>query len=322
MDDDAVRQLFNAALYSDIEEEDEFYNRRPFLAHYTSLEALEKILATDEIWFSNPLFMNDLEEARFGIINGARAAKESEPIREALETADRHSKFTAALDYYINYFEQEHLLDTYVFCMSELAPDNTDGMLSMWRGYGGNGKGAALVFDTSKLGVVHESPLIIARVHYGSENKRFAWFDQNNAKCADVITTVDLPDDKVHLASYAIFQRIKLYALFSKHDGFEEENKWRAVYMSDYDPNGLFRHMQHYLNGPRGVEPKLRFKIGPIAGLTAPDLSLEKIVSAILLGPTTSSLLARRSVERMLDLLHKPDLKTRLHASTIPFRAT
>ena len=35
---------------------------KPLLAHYTSISNLEKILKDDEIWLSNPLFMNDLEE--------------------------------------------------------------------------------------------------------------------------------------------------------------------------------------------------------------------------------------------------------------------
>jgi hypothetical protein len=68
------------------------------------------------------------------------------------------------------------------------------------------------------------------------------------------------------------------------------------------------------------VEPKLRFKVAPLAGVTDHELSLENIVSAILLGPSTSSPLAAASVARMLDLIGKPALKARLHASTIPFR--
>jgi hypothetical protein len=44
----------------------------PLLAHYTSLEVLEKIMTTNEIWFSNPLFMNDLQEVRFGMLEGLR----------------------------------------------------------------------------------------------------------------------------------------------------------------------------------------------------------------------------------------------------------
>ena len=40
---------------------------RPLLAHYTSISAMERILQNSEIWFSNPLFMNDLQEMRFGL---------------------------------------------------------------------------------------------------------------------------------------------------------------------------------------------------------------------------------------------------------------
>jgi hypothetical protein len=40
------------------------------LAHYTSIDVIEKILRSEEIWFSNPLFMNDLDEMRFGMLEG------------------------------------------------------------------------------------------------------------------------------------------------------------------------------------------------------------------------------------------------------------
>ena len=44
--------------------------KRPLLAHYTSITTLKDILKRQEVWLSNPLFMNDLEELRFGIIEG------------------------------------------------------------------------------------------------------------------------------------------------------------------------------------------------------------------------------------------------------------
>lgn len=319
MDDGAILQLF-APLYSDIKEEDEFYRKKPLLAHYTSLDALEKILTTNEIWFSNPLFMNDLEEVKFGILHGATVFKGSQVIREALKSELRHTKFTAALDHFISYFEREHLLDTYVFCLSEHTPENRDGLLSMWRGYGGNGRGAAIVFDTSKFDVVKGSPLIIAQVKYGSLEKRFSWFNRTAATFATILTQNHIPDEKIYLAANALFERVKAFALFTKHHGFKEENEWRVVYMSERDTGNKLRSMQHYLNGPRGVEPRLRFRVAPIEGLTAPDLSFNKIVAAILLGPSTSSPLAVRSVARMLEVIGKPELKNRLIASSIPFR--
>jgi hypothetical protein len=177
------------------------------------------------------------------------------------------------------------------------------------------------VFDTSKLTYVETSPLIVAPVQYGSADERYEWCRKAASIVASVLNQNQIPDDQIHVASAAAVERIKLFALFTKHHGFREENEWRVVYMSDRDMDGRLKPMLHYFNGPRGIEPKLRYKVAPVERVTAPDLSLEKLLSAILLGPSTSSLLARRSVERMLEVIGKPELKDRLFASSIPFRA-
>ncbi len=155
MDDDTIWKLFDP-LFADLEDDEQPL----LLAHYTSMTVLESILREDEIWFSNPLFMNDLEEVRFGILRGAELLKECPSVRAALKTEARHDEFCALLDHGIDQYEREHLFDTYVFCLSEHAPDDHDGLLSMWRGYGGNGKGAAIVFDARAIPVVESSPFV------------------------------------------------------------------------------------------------------------------------------------------------------------------
>jgi hypothetical protein len=309
-------------LKNDIGGEDQFPARTPFLAHYTSLDALENILKNNEIGFSNPLFMNDLDEVIFGFKHGAARIKNNHVVREALKTEERHKIFSETLDYYISNFDAKHLLDTYVFCLSEHDPCNTDGMLSMWRGYGGNGRGAALVFDLSKLDPVKESPINIVRVNYGSDEERFGWLDDTASIFAKFLAEQHVPDDKLYFASNMIFHRIKVFSLMSKHHGFREEKEWRFIYMSDGDDSEKFKCMRHYLNGPRGVEPKLKFRLEPMAGVTPPDFSLDQILASILLGPSASSALAVRSVERMLELIERPELKRKLSASSIPLRET
>ena len=168
MNDLEILQAFRP-LYDDVLEADQFYVKKPLLAHYTSLSTLEKILETDEVWFSNPLFMNDIEEVRFGVLRGVDLVLRSQEIRDACKSASRSKLFTQHFDRYFQTFESEHAFDTYVFCLSEHDREDNDGMLSMWRGYGSNGNGAAIVFDTGQLRVVENAPLIIARVHYGSE---------------------------------------------------------------------------------------------------------------------------------------------------------
>jgi hypothetical protein len=229
-------------------------------------------------------------------------------------------QFQEAFQRFFMLFSEQHSLDTYVFCLSmHDDPNDHDGILSMWRGYGGNGRGAAIVLDTSKLGPAAQgTSLILAKVHYATPAERLAWIDERLTALAKLLATNDVPDDMLYLAAGAIFQRNKLFALFTKHHRFDEEREWRAVYQRENDPENRLGAIFGYLNGPRGIEPKLRFKIEPVAGLTVPDLSLETLVSSILLGPTASSPLALASAKRMVELI-RPGLADRVFASTIPY---
>jgi len=300
--------------------QDQFPVKTPLLAHYTSLDALEKILENNEVWFSNPLFMNDFEEVNFGVTYGVSAIRESRAIQDALGTSSRFSAFISSLEDHVNYFAQNELFDTYVFCLSEHDRSDRDGRLSMWRGYGGNGGGAAIIFDTAQFSSINASPLIVAKVEYASTAVRRQYFSELATATARIIAQHTIPDTLLTVGASAVFERIKMAALFSKHDGFKEEQEWRIVYLRGRDNEGHLTSMQNYFNGTRGVEPKLKLKIEPIEAVTAPDFSLGKIVHSILLGPTTSSPLAIRSVTRMLEVVGKPELIERLVASTIPYR--
>lgn len=319
MDDHGVYRLF-APLWDDLRPEDAFNVKKPLLAHYTTVQTLERILTTNEVWFSNPLFMNDLEEVRFGLLEGNSLVIQSQEIGTACQTPERAHLFGHAFNHYVSRFDMEHLLDTYVFCMSEHAVEDNDGSLSMWRGYGANGNGVAIVFDTGQFNVLDTSPLIFARVSYASSDARRASLAGLISKFADLLKTFNVANEHMHVAAWALFERIQSFALFTKHHGFIEEKEWRVVYRPDRDQEKKLAQMFHYIVGPRGVEPKLRFKVQHIEGVTAPDLSLSKITERIILGPTISSPLSMAAMRRMLSLLN-PDLMQKLRASTIPFRA-
>ena len=320
MNDADVMQLF-LPLYADLRPEDAFPNKKPLLAHYTTIQVLEKILTNNEVWFSNPLFMNDMEEVRFGIIQGNGLVMSSQEIENAYQKPERVQAFKKSFTYYFDQFANQHVLDTYVFCLSLHDKDDNDGLLSMWRGYGANGNGVAIVFDTAQMNVVEGSPLMIAEVTYATTEARMGWLKKLLSTFAKIVTAADIPPEKLHLAAYSLFERIKLFALFTKHHGFKEEAEWRVVYMPDRDTDKKLQSMFHYSIGPRGVEPKLRFKILPIKGLTADDLSLDKITERIIFGPSTSNPMAAATILRMLDVLNQPGLKSKLRGSTIPFRA-
>jgi hypothetical protein len=93
------------------------------------------------------------------------------------------------------------VLDTYVFCLSKHEKNDTDGLLSMWRGYGGNGNGAALVFDTAKIAARDESPLVIAHVHYGTGQMREDWLQRWIGEFGEILAKSAIPDDKLGIAN-------------------------------------------------------------------------------------------------------------------------
>ena len=321
MDDQEIMQRFQP-LWADLRPEDTFAAKKPLLAHYTTIQTLEKILASNEVWFSNPLFMNDFEEVRFGVLQANEIVLANHRLVDACKTQERALLFKNHFTQCFNRFANEHVLDTYVFCLSQHSRDDNDGRLSMWRGYGANGNGASIVFDTAQINVSEKTPLIIARVSYDTTQARLDWLRNTLSTFEVLLAAANIPDEKLHVAAHALFERIKIFALFTKHRGFVEEDEWRMVYLPDRDHDKKLQSMFHYFIGPRGVEPKLRFKVTPIPDLTADDLSLAKITDRIILGPSVSSSpMAYASVLRMLDLLKHPELKPKLRVSSIPFRA-
>ena len=67
----SITGALREALWADYERDGDYPEKRPLLAHYTSIEVLERIVRNNELWMSNPLYMNDWEELQFGINAGA-----------------------------------------------------------------------------------------------------------------------------------------------------------------------------------------------------------------------------------------------------------
>lgn len=264
--------------------------------------------------------MNDLEEVRFGISEGVNAFRSSTAIDEACQTQERAQKLRQQFQLWYQRFDEQHVIDTYVFCLSEHDRADGDGLLSMWRGYGGNGNGAAIVFDTAKIKARDDTPLIIAKVEYASTEMRREWINKKVDQFSKLLFAANVTDEELYIPAYQFFERLKLFSLFTKHLGFKEEREWRVVYLPDRDASHALTNMIDYWIGPRGLEPKLKLKIGPIPGLTEDDFALSKIVERIILGPTLSNPLSRISITKMVEKV-QPELKGRVFGSMIPFRS-
>ena len=257
---------------------------------------------------------------RFGIEEGVKTFLNVELLIKAVGTKDRTEILKHAFLHYLENFYNQDAFDTYVFCLSKHRKADTDGLLSMWRGYGLHGNGIILVFDPVEITEVGTSPLQIAPVSYATNIDRSLNLKDILDNWAKISEEANLTDDKIYLAAYAAFAVIRTYALVTKHIGFSEEQEWRVIYYPERDRGGLLKQFLGYHIGDRGVEPKLKYPLTHIEGVSAPDFSLDRILDCIILGPSVSSPLAKRSVERMLEKLGKGTLKSKLHASGIPLR--
>src|ERR1700722_7385714 len=100
--DKATHTAIEQDLYSDLTPRN-FAEEKLFLAHYTTIEALEKIAHSGELWFSHPFLMNDHEEVAFGLSYGTKVVMEDAELKAALATSERQIAF---LDSFFSQREQ------------------------------------------------------------------------------------------------------------------------------------------------------------------------------------------------------------------------
>jgi hypothetical protein len=90
--DDLIRKT----LWDDYDNSKDYPDQRPLLAHYTSISTIEKIINSNELWFSNSLFMNDWEELRFGMNTGADSFRANPLVANACGSPAMHSALIKA----------------------------------------------------------------------------------------------------------------------------------------------------------------------------------------------------------------------------------
>ena len=313
------KEQLQRALWGDLDSGIDDPSKRPLLAHYTSLASFELIVKSQELWLSHPFYMNDREELRWGIEQGAAGFRSHAALREACGGNAAYGRLVEIFDELLFDFVQNHAIDTYVLCLSEHDANDNDGRLSMWRGYGANGAGVGVVLDLTTLNRDDDSPLILSKVDYRSPEHRMSWIGEKLDAVACFIASSGKTDGELRYAALEMFERLCIAALFSKHRGFDEEREWRVVYLKRRDLQRRFQGMYGYAVGPTGVQPKLKLKLARDSGVIHDGRGLSDLVDRIILGPTQSGRLATEGVCRMLEELEQPHLVVKVRQSSIPF---
>jgi len=295
--------------------------RRPLLAHYTSMQVVESLLAEGQIWMSNPLNMNDVQEVGYGIHLALNEILISALMKTALKDDELHRSFLAALYENYNDYGTREVKDLFVACFSEHeAKDFPDGKLSMWRGYGDFGNGAAIVIDTGNIADEPDTPFIFSEVWYASEPERQSKIRSLIARLAEFVAREGINAEEISGLAHVVFRRVVLAAIFTKHKGFEEEREWRIAYFPDLDKEGTFKEMISYHHGPKGLEPKLKLQLEKDKNKNGIGLNLNELIWAIVIGPRIASPLSNHAAETMLRKIGREALTQKLKTSTIPFR--
>lgn len=317
----SLSNLISEKIWADIDKNECFPEKRVLLSHYTSVQVVKDILTSKKLWLANPLLMNDSEELRFGVLEGAKAFFESEAVRKAGKNRGCYEELIHSFSGFMAQLGTQDAFDVYIFCFSEHNPDDYDGKLSMWRGYGSNGAGAALVFDTHKIDPVDDSPLTIAPVFYATKEERLEWINRKIDELSELIEDNNFEKSCTHELAWHFFARLLVFSLHTKHKGFEEEQEWRLVYIRKFDDEALADSMLDYFIGQHGVEPKLKLDLKSAPGLISESFNIEDTIDRIILGPTAASPLSQKAFIRMLEKLDLEKLEEKTHASNIPYRS-
>ena len=117
------------------------------LYHYTSSAALLNIISSDELWFTDFRYLNDLSEMRYGVdLFKAEVRRQIET-----ESDTSVSKMLAQLD---EQFDNALIyIDVFVFCMCE-----ENNLLNQWRVYGRDAVPVCLEFATRGFMFVEWEP--------------------------------------------------------------------------------------------------------------------------------------------------------------------
>ncbi|MEM7241280.1 MAG: hypothetical protein AAF429_03750 [Pseudomonadota bacterium] len=190
-------------------------------AHYTSVEAAVSIFQNSEIWLRNAINMNDYTEIKFGVDRIAQFFN-----KDTKQGAARRQRFNDfipgifenAASIYDQYLD-DLKFESYILSLSKFDEQNeSDGKLSMWRGYGGRSAVAIVLnsqafnSDSNYLGIYSNE------VNYLSEVD----FDEVMQSFIDAIPNepIEQTPQNVEQAVWSICYWLSEVALCTKHKGF------------------------------------------------------------------------------------------------------
>jgi hypothetical protein len=233
MSDEAATEVLTAAFFGHSDELRARITSNFRFAHYTSAETALRIIRGDgsdrSLWLRNATEMNDFSEVEYGqyllyeTLGKIDVVKRLKNINDIIG-GDLTNNLFCAMDE-----ERQRIKrDTFLLSLSEHDANDTVGLLSMWRAYGGSSN-VCLLFNTDAFVSPQTAyDVDITAVDYDGHagfidrfNRILSGIEQNAAQ----LKLLDLD-----LLALNWKRALDDLVLSSKHPAFREEKEWRIIY--------------------------------------------------------------------------------------------
>lgn len=296
-------------------------------AHYTSADTLMHILdgGTEsnppKIWMRNARVMNDVDEVRHGyrrIEASLNRDDRNKRLVEALESVNLEAT-QEALYIFRTHFEN-HLDQTYITCMTthdEL--ENKIGRLSMWRAYGKDSIGVAVVLN--------KTPFLTPSDVLGAYTSPVAYHtdEELDRDIDQVIQNVNENRDWLKSIDPE-FVKGNIFGMFSfgvtclKHPGFREEKEWRIIFNPKMRDNGTIPHIRQTVGGAPQKIYTLQMKDVHKGGESLTGISPDALIKRVIIGPSQMQATVREAIVDALTQAGVSEADKKVLCSDIPLR--
>jgi Protein of unknown function (DUF2971) len=303
----------------------------PHLYHYTSEVGLKGIIESNSIWATSFEHLNDAQEiielkeplttalaGRFAALVASRAFGRK-PIQNVVAELGGEEKVARSLAeswtkaLYTATFDPDEAKRNLHCCIASFCSHASDqeyerdnGLLSQWRGYGGNG-GYCLVFDSEQfVGMCEKEKaayqytfLDFMPAHYRRDEPVadvFPELFEASAKAVDAALNKKTPETDL------IFNPFVAAATRTRHCGFYEEREIRLVACVTTEvADKKIRHLPEYV--PQALKPTFRVKHGDrekmhVAVFDKAEARLPLV--KVLVGPSAHQLENKQRIEKII----------------------
>jgi len=299
------------------------------LVHYTSAENAIKIINSNKLWMRNARCMNDYMEINYGLslLQQFFANKEHEKaFHDALNPC--HEGVAQEAVNSINQAWWSIQFNTYISCISEHGDvDNNKvdrdvkedkyGRLSMWRSFGRQVAGAAIVLRLPPENSAKGLGVILSPV---------AYFGYNDVEDQFLSVISNIHNNAAFLKSTnrdwlrnIIFEMIMVAAVSLKHEGFSEEREWRIIYIPNPNvPSTIISRETEIINGVPQLVYKLPLEENIESEITG--ISIPQLLDKVIIGPSAYPITIAEAFFSALTRAKVDEPGTKITISNIPLR--